>query len=363
MPKPLGIADRYIGRTVLTSALLVLVAFTALLVMFALLDEFEDRSADYGYREGMQYVLLTLPRQIYSVLPYAVFLGALVGLGTLASSAQLIALRAAGASPLRIFRGVFGAIAVFMLLSLVLGEYLAPRGEARAELDKTRARQGSSDVVLRRGYWYREGPLFMSVDGLDRNGELLGVRQFWFAADNHLERAVHAERAFYRPGLGLEPGVWELRKVVETRFTAAAVATERFASRRWQGAVTPALLSSSVLLEPSKLSITALFAQVRYMQREGLEPGVYATSLWSKLLQPLSVLALGLLALGFVLGPLRQVSLGTRLATGIFAGLGFKYLQDLFAPMSQVYGVPAPLAVLIPIVLCALAGWWGIRRA
>ncbi|MEM6709328.1 MAG: LPS export ABC transporter permease LptG [Pseudomonadota bacterium] len=363
MAKLFGLADRYIATRIIGAVIVILLAFTGLLVLFALLEEFEDRSGTYGYWQASLYVLYTLPRQVYTVLPYAVFLGSLVGLGNLASSGQLTAFRAAGMNPGRLFRGVFAAVALFTAFGLLLGERVAPDGEARATLAKTQARQGSLDVVLRRGYWYREDELFMSVDGLSRDGELRGVRQFWFDGNNRLLRSRYANSASYRPAASGRPGRWELRGVVESLIDDGRIETQRHERLDWPGSVTPELLSSSVLLEPGKLSISALALQVDYMRREGLEPGVYQIEFWSKLLQPLSVLALSLLALGFVLGPLRQVSLGTRLATGIFTGLGFKYLQDLFAPMTQVYGLPAPIAVLIPIALCALAAVTAIRRA
>ena len=54
--------------------------------------------------------------------------------------------------------------------------------------------------------------------------------------------------------------------------------------------------------------------------------------------------------------------MGVRLTVGIFAGLLFKYLQDLFAPMSIVYQMPAWLAVSLPILLCWLIGAWGLKR-
>ena len=261
-----GISDRYVARTVISAAVLVLLAFTLSMNLIA----------------------------------------TMIGLGTLASSSQLVALRAAGVAPLRVFRGVLFAVSGFMLLGYALGEYGAPAGEARAELMKTQARQGSSNVTIRRGYWYREGPLFMSVDGLSAEGELRGVRQFWFDDRDQLVRALTAERARYgQIDDGAVPG-WMLYGVRESRIGADQVEVRTYPELAWPGAVTPKLLTSSALLEPGKLSISALFAQVDYMEREGLEPGVYATALWSKLLQPLAVLALALLALGFVLGPLFQ---------------------------------------------------------
>jgi len=59
---------------------------------------------------------------------------------------------------------------------------------------------------------------------------------------------------------------------------------------------------------------------------------------------------------------MRQVGLGLRLTVGVMTGLVFKYLQDLFAPMSQVYELDPLIAVVIPIGLCWLLAMIGARR-
>ena len=78
--------------------------------------------------------------------------------------------------------------------------------------------------------------------------------------------------------------------------------------------------------------------------------------------QPLSVLGLAMLALSFVLGPLREVSMGVRLSVGLLVGLSFKYLQDLFGPMSLVYDVYPVVAVGTPILACWAIGWIGLKK-
>ena len=70
-----------------------------------------------------------------------------------------------------------------------------------------------------------------------------------------------------------------------------------------------------------------------------------------------------LIAMGFIVGPLREVGMGTRLAVGITVGLSFKYLQDLLAPASLLLSIPAWVAVLIPIVACFGVGWLFVKRA
>ena len=44
--------------------------------------------------------------------------------------------------------------------------------------------------------------------------------------------------------------------------------------------------------------------------------------------------------------------MGFRIFTGLLLGVGFKFLQDLLAPMALVYGIPPLVAVILPTALC-----------
>ena len=351
--------DTYIGTTVLIAMLVVLLAFFGLMTLFAVLEELREDDAAYALGEIVIYVALTTPRRLYEVLPYVVFLGALIGLGSLASRSEIVVFRAAGVSPTRIYLSVAWPAVLVFLLGFAVGEWVAPRGEERAEIFKTEALSELASIRSSRGYWYREGSMVMRVSGLGDSGELQGILQFWYGPDRRLARTLAAGRAEYAPGPDAH---WLLLDVTETRFAASGTSRRELAELRWDGKVDPRVLSIRVLVEPRKLSLEDLYRQIDYMDREGLGAGIYRLAYWSKLLQPISVLGLALLALGFILGPLREVGMGIRLSVGIFAGLGFKYLQDLFAPMSMVYDLPAVVAVLLPILACWIIGAWGLSR-
>lgn len=77
---------------------------------------------------------------------------------------------------------------------------------------------------------------------------------------------------------------------------------------------------------------------------------------------PLGTAVMVLVAISFIFGPLRSVTMGFRVFTGLLVGLVFKYLQDLLGPMSVVYGFNPMLAVLIPIAISAVAGALLMRR-
>ena len=81
------------------------------------------------------------------------------------------------------------------------------------------------------------------------------------------------------------------------------------------------------------------------------------------MLQPLVTGALVLMAISFIFGPLRSVTLGQRVFTGVLVGFIFRIAQDLLGPSSLVFGFSPLLAVLVPAGICALAGVWLLRRA
>jgi len=324
----------------------VLIAFLGLVSLFTLIDELGEDEAGYGAAAALQYVALTLPRRTYEMLPYAAFIGALLGLGQLANHSELIVMRSSGYSTGRIFRAVCIPAALLLMFSFLLGEYVAPVTEERATSLKTMAVQSASDTFyIDGGHWYREGGLYVNVDGITESGELRTVVIYELDAEG--EETLH---------------VWRLLDVRETRFLDGENQIRRLPEYDWHSNADPRLLSARALLEPARMSLNNLFYQVDYMQREGLTPVRYELALWSKLLQPLAVVGLCLLALCFILGPLRETGLGVRLSVGVIVGLLFKYLQDLFGPLAMVYGIPAWLGVLIPIALCWVLGFIGFRR-
>ena len=80
------------------------------------------------------------------------------------------------------------------------------------------------------------------------------------------------------------------------------------------------------------------------------------------MLMPLSMASLVLVAASFVFGPLRTVAAGPRVFYGVIVGLTFKYLQDLLAPASTVFGFSPVWAVLTPILVSAGLGLYLLRR-
>ncbi len=111
------------------------------------------------------------------------------------------------------------------------------------------------------------------------------------------------------------------------------------------------------------MSTSALYNYAQYLERQGLKANEYLLAFWKKMLQPLTLGVLVLVAGSFVFGSMRSVSMGNRVFSGVVVGLVFKYTQDLLGPASLVFGFSPVWAVLAPILGCFLLGAMLIRRA
>ena len=188
------------------------------------------------------------------------------------------------------------------------------------------------------------------------SGVLLGVTRYQFDDERRLLSASFARRASY------QGDHWQLSEISTTHFRGDHTEVLSTPQERWDVQLTPQLLGT-VVMEPDALSITGLWRYIHYLGEQGLNNGRYWLAFWTKALQPAVTVALVLLAISFIFGPLRSVTLGQRIFTGVVVGFTFRILQDLLGPASQVFGFSPLLAVVLPAGVCALIGLWLLRRA
>ena len=348
--------DRYIGSSVLIAILAVLGIILGLATLFAFIDEMGEISDTYTLTDVASYVLLTAPRRLYEMLPMAALIGCLIGLGSLASNSELTIMRAAGVSIGRIVWAVMKPMLVLMLAGVLIGEYVAPVSENIAQANRSLAQGGGDAQSAKHGMWHRQGDEFIHINSVQPNGILYGVTRYRFDAERHMLSASFAKRADF------DKEHWQLTDVTTTLFHDKSSEVVTAPVERWDVALSPQLLNT-VVMTPESLSISGLWGYIHYLADQGLNNGRYWLAFWIKVLQPLVTAALVLMAISFIFGPLRSVTLGQRVFTGVLVGFTFRIAQDLLGPSSLVFGFSPLFAVLVPAGICALAGLWLLRRA
>jgi lipopolysaccharide export system permease protein len=346
----------YIGHAVMASIAVVLLVITALDAIAKLIDELGNLSGGYGIEEIFIYVLLSLPSTLYEYIPLSSLVGCLIGLGLLAATSELLVIRAAGVSVLRIIWAVMRPVLLFIVAGLLIGEYVSPVTDQYAESRRALLLGSTQLVDGRTGVWNREGNEYMHFKAVLPNGRLYGITRLKFDADGRLLTNTFVETAIYQ---GTH---WFEEDGVITQIGPEGTHTETFSTRLWQTEVTPDLLKV-LALKPEELPMERLYTYATYLDKQGLDSGEYHLSFWQKALQPLATTSLVLIAISFIFGPLRQVTTGFRVFSGVIVGIVFRTSQDLLGPLSLIMGFSPLYAVLLPILVCFLIGVFLLRRA
>ncbi len=348
--------DRYVALQVLSSIAVVLVVVLGLDFVFAYMDEVQNADDVYTNSVILQHLLLKVPGSFYEFLPLSSLVGCLIGLGMLASHSELTVMRAAGISTSRIILSVIKPALILAFLSMLAGEFLVPVTEQMAQLKKAQATSGGKAVHSQSGVWHRENNTFIHINTVNQNGNLQGITRFEFDDKGELKQSSFAKTGRY------QSDHWQLADISYTDFLGDRTQTSQLKDERWELGLSPQLLSALVV-EPKDLALSRLWSFSNYLSAQSLQADSYFFAFWSKLFQPLTVIALVLIGILFIFGPLRSVTVGQRIIAGVITGLLFKFIQDILGQMSSVAGVSPLVAVLVPILICLLFGVVLIKRA
>ena len=357
--------DTYIARSVITSVLLTWGVLLGLDLILAFAGEADDiGKGAYTVNHAIAATGLTIPWRAYNLFPTAAVIGALLGLGQLAASSELTALRALGLSRRRLSVSVALALALLTGLMVVNGETLGPWGQKRADSLKASAKSNDMIVAQYSGLWAREGDTFLNAqtgherdNGNGRYLELQGVRLYEFYRDGRLESIARAGTAEHHAG------GWLLHDVKRTWFDSRSVTETEALEERWASKLDEAALAASIS-SPRYLPATELSQGIDYRKRNGLDASEYEEHYWGRWFYPINVLALCLAAVPFAFGSLRSGGLGKRLFIGIVFALGFWLLQTQFVKLAGVYKFDYRVAYLVPpLIMLAVSAALFRRRS
>ncbi len=345
----------HIARAVLAAIAMVLLILVALDAIGAIVDGVDDVKNEFTFGRMLVYVLLTLPSRIYETIPIASLIGCLVGLGALANNSELVVMRSAGVSVLRITWFVIKPVLGLILAGVLLGEFVVPYTDQLAESRRMLQEGGETAQEAAGGVWNREGNEFMHFNAVYPGGVLFGVTRYSFNERRQIKQTSFAKRAVFQDGYWLE------EEGVLTNFHPTRVETDNFVVRRWETELSPDLLRL-VVMPASSLDMRSLRQYIHYLKEVERDPAVYQLAFWGKVMQPLTIASLVLVAISFIFGPLRSVTMGYRVFAGVIVGVVFRTGQDLLAPASIVFGFNPVLSIVIPALILTAIGLYLLHQ-
>ena len=377
---------RLIYGEVLASIALVAMGFLALFFFFDLVDELQYLGKNsglptandiYQIRHALVYVGLLVPNHLYELLPISVLIGTIFVMARLAQSSEYTILRTSGLDPWRALKLLLSLGGFFVVISFLIGDYLAPMSERTAQLLK--AKYQGTITVGQTGAWLKEKQAYntyvANVKTLSTSNQMLGVRVFEFDNKGLVVSTMQAAMASFG-----EDDTWILKNVTRSEFSVpAATADQRGLIKqtagvtrsaieifRWPTEITQEMVSVA-LLKPERMGTLDLFNYIRHLDANGQTAQRYEIEFWKKVFYPLSCLVMVILALPFAYLHFRSGGIAAYVFSGVMIGISFFLLNNVFGYVGNLQNWQPWLAAASPGMLymgisLGAFGWLVLRR-
>lgn len=372
------VLERYIAGQVVSAVLFVLVAFLALFAFFDLMDELQALGrGGYGLQHAFLYVTMRLPGYIYDLLPIAALIGTIYALAQLAARSEFTIMRASSMSTAMAGWMLAKIGLVFVLLTFLFGEVIAPATSDMAEKLRLAAQGRSISQQFRSGLWTKDvirrdgltgdpiGSRFVNVGEVRVNGQLRNVKLYEFDRNFRLTSVITAAHADYQGD-----NTWRLADVSETRFSgdvqdnSVAVSMNKSASMDFLSEITPDILGV-VFADPDRMSAQDLAAYTNHLKENNQNTERYEIAFWKKVIYPFAVLVMMALALPFAYLHFRSGGVSLKIFIGIMIGVSFQLLNRLFSHIGLLNTWPALSTALLPslvFLLVAISALFWVQR-
>jgi lipopolysaccharide export system permease protein len=353
----MSVLARYLRRSIIGHALLVMLVLLVLSSLYLFITQQDEiGTGTYSTQDALLFVAMNLPQQAFDMLPIASLIGALLALGNLARSMELTVIRASGVSTLRISLWVGSAGLVLMVMTAILGEYIAPQMEHYGRQMKTFEKFHDYSMAGNRGAWAKDGDKIISVQQQNAGNIYGGVYVFKFDAQHRLRSVGKANSASIDAD-----NRWRLSDYRESRLEDDHVVPTRQASTELATRLSPEFLGLAVI-NPETLPGRGLYRYIQHLKQNGLDARQYETALWARISRTVAVAIIVVLAVPFAFGPMRSTGTGTRTVVGIMLGVAFFLLAKMLESGGAVFELPPVVVAWAPTAILAIVTAIAVSR-
>ncbi len=354
LKNPFGILDLYIGRTMITTVLLIAVClalFTGLITFIDKMRYIGRGAIDFFF--VCRYIACLLPGIFVTYFPVAILIGGVIGLGNMARNSEIVVLQSLGLSRLQIAFSSLKSLFPLMIVVLFIGETTVPRLETYAETQYSIYSSEGRMSVTRSGIWLREGQSLIGIRSMLLDGSLLDIVRYETDGPRLVSKS-RAESGKY------ENGSW-LMQNVHTVAYGDELKISFNKTEKWQLNLNPERVDVINNIDKS-LTLQGLIDYIGYLEENNQQSSAFRLQLYEKLMQPVIMIVMLFLALSTVFGPLRSMNMGARILAGITLGFGYYVLNQIVAPLSLVYGMPPLLGASLASIVFGMLAVYLLRR-
>ncbi len=359
------IRDRYITKTLLNYTLVVFLVWLSIYSFFNFLEELNSiGKANYTTLEAMRYIILQIPEVAYKQASPIILLGCVLGMGYLATTNQLIVLRVSGNSVLKLTVITIKTALTFVIVVMVFGEYLAPLASEKAEKFRAKALGQTIASQNQEGFWIREGDNYINVKNNIDGSFFTDITIYQVDPAKKIETIITAESADF-DGTSIAMNNTNIISISEINGSVKIASTQCTNIPSINNSLKPCYnkavsfdrdLIDSLKKEPKELTTWSIYKKIQFLSKNKQTSSIFEVELYKRLFKPVTLIAMILLAMLFIFGSNRDVSLGRKIFLGIVLGLSFEMISRIGGALSLSFNFsPLMSAVLPTLIIIVLA--------
>ena len=342
------IKDRYIANTLLTYSIVVLLVWLSIYSFFNFLAELNSvGTVNYTILEAFKYIVLQLPEVAYDQVSPVILLGCVLGMGHLATTGQLIILRASGISILKITWLTLKNAIIFLIFLTLIGELVAPTLTTYAENERSNALGQNSLSSSQDGFWIRDGDNFINVENNVDGSLFNGITVIEVNKSNKIERVVESKSAIF-DGQNINMDSTNIFSINSTNLFDDIALKERNLYKK-RVAFDQDLIDS-LEKEPKDLTTLTIVKQIQFLTDNKLRAEVFEVELYKRLVKPITLVAMILLAMLFIFGSTRDATLGRKIFFGVAIGLSFELISRIGGALALSLNFSPLLSTFVPAI-------------
>jgi lipopolysaccharide export system permease protein len=347
------ILERFIAINLVKAWLVTVLILGSVFGLMSFIQELDRTRFDYNAMAVARYTLMALPQQIVSLSPVIALLGSMAALSRLCQSNELTIVACTGFRKSQLLRAIGYPTLVFMLILWICMEFITAPLLQTAERQKSVLRDRNTVIIPAGGLWSVSPGRFAHLGKL-LEGDVPGdIDVFEFDEDGELTRAVYGRTAEI-----IKNRRWLLQNVREKVLVDDILVTrwhkELEVTNLWKAEELPTLSITS-----EAMSLSSLHQYSQYLESNDQPTKKYRSLFWQKMLMPLTVGAMILLATPMSISSTagRDRSFGINMAIGALVGILFYLGSQIVFALGHLLQLSLPVIAALPfalVLLCAV---------
>lgn len=302
---------------------------------------------DYDLMSIVEYIILSVPRSIQIMFPYAVLIGTLLSLGSMASDMEFVAMQSAGMSVKKIIYIVLFQVFIISSLFYIITDFTVPRFSSIAEKERNLALKRQT-IYQKNGIWFKNGNSFIKINEIYPDNSIRGITVYDYD-NNELSFVRYIQSAKFLQDK------WELVDVLSIDLTKKPISKSR-KSRE----ISDNLIDINLLSIKTDKSYSLRFKDVKknieYLSVNNLDASIQKKIYWDKLLKPISTVIMLFLAMPFIFGRMRATNASKRIVIGLFIGISFFIASSILPNLGILIGLNPFINAILPLIIFLYLG-------